>query len=58
MAGRAGYFEVLEAQQELFPAEDALARTQASQLLVIVQLYKAPGGGWSDPSPKPSADLR
>ena len=45
-AGRAGYYEVLEAQQQLFPAENALAATQLNQLLVIVQLYKALGGGW------------
>ena len=44
--GRASYFEVLEAQQQLFPAEDALARTQQDQLLAVVALYKALGGGW------------
>jgi multidrug efflux system outer membrane protein len=45
-AGRASYFEVLEAEQLLFPAEDALARTQRDQILVVVNLYKALGGGW------------
>jgi multidrug efflux system outer membrane protein len=45
-AGRASYFEVLEAEQQLFPAEDALAQTQRDQLLVVVDLYKALGGGW------------
>jgi len=45
-AGRAAYYEVLEAQQQLFPAETALAQTQRDQLLVIVQLYQALGGGW------------
>jgi len=50
VAGKAGYFEVLEAQQELFPAENALAQTQLNQLLVVVELYKALGGGWqTDP---------
>lgn len=44
--GRAGYFEVLEAQQQLFPAEDALAQTQRDQLIAVVNLYKALGGGW------------
>jgi multidrug efflux system outer membrane protein len=44
--GRASYFEVLEAQQLLFPAEDALAQTQRDQLLAVVRLYKALGGGW------------
>lgn len=46
-AGRASYFEVLEAEQLLFPAEDALAQTQRDQLLVVVNLYKALGGGWN-----------
>jgi len=46
-AGRASYFEVLEAEQLLFPAEDALAQTQRDQLLVAVSLYKALGGGWN-----------
>jgi multidrug efflux system outer membrane protein len=45
-AGRASYFEVLEAQQQLFPAEDALAQTQRDQLVAVVSLYKALGGGW------------
>jgi multidrug efflux system outer membrane protein len=44
--GFANYFEVLEAQQQLFPAELALARNQLSQLVSIVQLYRALGGGW------------
>ena len=45
-AGRASYYEVLEAQQQLFPAENALAETRLNQLLVVIQLYKALGGGW------------
>ena len=45
--GRASYFEVLEAEQLLFPAEDELARTQRDQLLAVVNLYKALGGGWN-----------
>jgi multidrug efflux system outer membrane protein len=44
--GLANYFEVLEAQQELFPAELTLARNQLAQLVSVVQLYKALGGGW------------
>jgi outer membrane protein, multidrug efflux system len=46
-AGRASYFEVLEAEQLLFPAEDALAQTQRDQLFAVVNLYKALGGGWN-----------
>jgi multidrug efflux system outer membrane protein len=45
-AGRASYFEVIEAEQQLFPAEDELARVQQAQLVAVVDLYKALGGGW------------
>ena len=45
-SGLAGYYEVLEAQQQLFPAEIALAQVQLSQLLTVVTLYRALGGGW------------
>lgn len=44
--GRASYFEVLEAQQQLYAAEVGLAQTQRDQLLAVVNLYKALGGGW------------
>ncbi|MBX3380755.1 MAG: efflux transporter outer membrane subunit [Phycisphaeraceae bacterium] len=50
-AGKASYFEVLEAQQQLFPAENTLAQVRFSQLATIVRLYKALGGGWN-PSEK------
>jgi multidrug efflux system outer membrane protein len=46
VAGRAGYFEVLQEQQQLFPAENTLVLTQLNQLLAFVQLYRALGGGW------------
>ncbi len=46
-AGRSSYFEVLEAEQQLYPAEYAFAQTQRDQLVTVVNLYKALGGGWS-----------
>jgi multidrug efflux system outer membrane protein len=45
--GRASYFEVLDAEQSLFPSEDALAQAQRDQLIAVVSLYKALGGGWN-----------
>ena len=54
--GRASYFEVLEAQQQLFPAEDELARTQEAQLVAVVNLYKALGGGWQQPGAQAPAE--
>jgi multidrug efflux system outer membrane protein len=44
--GSADYFEVLQEQQLLFPAENSLVQTQLNQLLAVVQLYRALGGGW------------
>jgi len=45
--GLANYYEVLEAEQQLFPAQNQLAQAMRDQLLVVVQLYRALGGGWS-----------
>src|SRR5262249_26773672 len=45
--GKASYYEVLEAQQQLFPAENTLSRIEAARRLAVIQLYKALGGGWS-----------
>ena len=52
--GKASYYEVLEAQQQLFPAENALSHIEAGRRLTVVQLYKALGGGW-EAMEKPSA---
>jgi multidrug efflux system outer membrane protein len=49
--GIANYFEVLEAEQQLFPAELDLARTQRDQLVAVVTLYRVLGGGWDVPVP-------
>jgi multidrug efflux system outer membrane protein len=46
VAGKASYYEVLEAQQQLFPSQLSLSRTQRDELLAMVSLYKALGGGW------------
>jgi multidrug efflux system outer membrane protein len=44
--GIANYFEVLEAEQQLFPAELDLARTRRDELVAVVALYRVLGGGW------------
>jgi multidrug efflux system outer membrane protein len=40
------YLQVLDAERELFDAELNLARLQRNELLNIVGLYRALGGGW------------
>jgi multidrug efflux system outer membrane protein len=45
--GHANYYEVLQEQQLLFPAENTLVLTKLNQLLAVVQLYRALGGGWT-----------
>ena len=44
--GLASYYEVLEAQQQLFPAQISLAREQTREFLALVALYRSLGGGW------------
>jgi multidrug efflux system outer membrane protein len=45
--GLASYYEILEAQQQLYPAQITLAQIRQDRLLAYVRLYKALGGGWS-----------
>jgi multidrug efflux system outer membrane protein len=45
--GKVSYYEVLEAQQQLFPAENTLSRLEVARRLAVIQLYKSLGGGWS-----------
>ena len=47
LEGLSSYNEVLEAQQRLYPTQLALAQTEINRRLVVVQLYKALGGGWN-----------
>lgn len=48
-AGVGTQFEVLDAERQLLDAEITTTRTIADQLITLVQLYKALGGGWSGP---------
>lgn len=44
--GLADYFEVLQAEQDLFPALLNLSQTRFEELRAAVDLYRALGGGW------------
>jgi outer membrane protein, multidrug efflux system len=46
VAGKASYYEVLEAQQQLYPAQNSVAVTELNRRIVIVDLYRSLGGGW------------
>ena len=48
-SGLSDYLEVLLAQRQLFPAEVALAQIRFNRLGVLVDLYRALGGGWQIP---------
>ncbi|MCI0744109.1 MAG: efflux transporter outer membrane subunit [Verrucomicrobia subdivision 3 bacterium] len=48
--GVTSYLEVLYNEQELFNAELGLAQARRNELLSVVQLYRALGGGWTEPS--------
>lgn len=49
--GVTSYLEVLYNEQELFNSELGLAQARLNELLSIVQLYRALGGGWQAPEP-------
>ncbi len=51
IAGLSSYVEVLDSQQQLFPAENALAQTRFARLANFVVLYRALGGGWNIQDP-------
>jgi len=44
--GRSGYYELLQAQQELYPTQRAQVQARVGELIATIQLYKALGGGW------------
>jgi len=46
IGGRSSYYEVLQAQQELYPTQRTQVQAQVGELVAIIQLYKALGGGW------------
>jgi outer membrane protein, multidrug efflux system len=50
-SGQASYYEVLQEQQLLFPAEVTLVQTRLNHLLAVVDLYRALGGGWTPEKP-------
>lgn len=45
-SGFSAYFEVLDAMQQLFTAQNNLARTRRDRLVALVSLYRALGGGF------------
>lgn len=47
--GVTSYLEVLYNQQQLFDAELTLAQARLNELLSVVELYRALGGGWTMP---------
>ncbi|MFY9550269.1 MAG: efflux transporter outer membrane subunit, partial [Thermoanaerobaculia bacterium] len=51
VSGLADYFEVLDSQQQLFPAELALSQARRSQLVAAIRLYRVLGGGWNIADP-------
>lgn len=56
LAGAQSYLAVIDAQAALYAAEDQLAQSRQSQILALVALYKALGGGWHTASaPSPAA---
>jgi multidrug efflux system outer membrane protein len=45
-SGLSSYFEVIDAQLQLYPAEQFEVQYDLERKLALVNLYKALGGGW------------
>ena len=57
--GSVGLYEVLDAQRDLYAAQDAAADSRARGLRAAVALYQALAGGWEGPPPtKPMIALQ
>jgi len=55
--GVAAYLEVLDAQRSLFDAELEEAGAQRDEIVALIQLYKALGGGWpQEPAPEEGSE--
>lgn len=52
VGGRSSYYEVLQAQQELYPTQRAEVQAQVGELIAVIQFYKALGGGWQNEQTK------
>jgi len=50
--GVTSYLEVLESDRSLFRAELAESEVRREQLVSVIELYKALGGGWELPAPE------
>ena len=53
--GVASYLDLLDAQRALFSARQALVQTRLAQQQSQVNLYKALGGGWTEPQDEATA---
>jgi NodT family efflux transporter outer membrane factor (OMF) lipoprotein len=51
-AGLTDFLTLLQSEQALLTARDALASAESDQALALVQLYLALGGGWQPASPE------
>lgn len=46
-SGLSSYFEIVDAQIELYPAESTMVNYDLGRKLALVDLYRALGGGWN-----------
>ncbi len=56
--GYSSYLEVLDAERTLFEVEIALASAQRDQLVAVVEIYRALGGGWAGIAPQQPEEAR
>jgi NodT family efflux transporter outer membrane factor (OMF) lipoprotein len=55
-AGVIDFQSVIDTERTVLSVQDSLASTRADEVLALIRLYKALGGGWSQESPSRSAN--
>jgi NodT family efflux transporter outer membrane factor (OMF) lipoprotein len=50
--GLSDFLSVLDAERELYTAQDSLAKSDTALTTSVIALYKALGGGWAEPEQK------
>jgi multidrug efflux system outer membrane protein len=56
--GVTSYLEVLDSERQLFDAELGVVRTYRDELVAVVRLYKALGGGWQSETLRKTSEAK
>ena len=56
--GVTAYLEVLDTDRQLFDAQRGLEQARRDEVLALIALYRALGGGWVDTAPQAAPTVK